>query len=309
MDTKQLEKVFTVLVLKNENDLSMLAESDTSVYDYYSLADPKANVDSLNITANDHCILDVKALSITGITTKIIKVDVEKVIKDVKQRQIPRFKDNPPGQSTSGLIQDLKKYCSEAASIEVMNWLMDFKVQDLDLLSELQKMQTLEADIAAIPAVKGYEFKSEFVPLYNRKSIETEISKLEWQLGEGSLKNMEDYHNMTRVLRMLKYIDDNNTVQLKGRVACEMGSHELLVTELVFNNVLTDRPPAEIAALLSCLVFQQKNCSAPELTPSLEKGIESIKQCARVIGNAQKVDNISSPGFLDLDCCCYRIAE
>ena len=74
---------------------------------------------------------------------------------------------------------------------------------------------------------------------------------------------MEDYHIMINVLQELKYIDNNRTVQLKGRVACEMGSHSLLVTELVFDNVLTDRPPAEIAALLSCLVFEQRNCSAP----------------------------------------------
>ena len=44
---------------------------------------------------------------------------------------------------------------------------------------------------------------------------------------------MEDYHIMINVLQALKYIDNNRTVQLKGRVACEMGSHELLVTELV----------------------------------------------------------------------------
>ena len=35
-------------------------------------------------------------------------------------------------------------------------------------------------------------------------------------------------------------------------MACEMGSRELLVTELVFDNLLTERPPEEIAALLSC---------------------------------------------------------
>ena len=79
------------------------------------------------------------------------------------------------------------------------------------------------------------------------------------------------------MLQELQYLDSSNTVQLKGRVACEMGSNELIVTELVFNNQLTERPPEEIAALLSCLVFQQRNCSAPELTDSLAKGAEDIK--------------------------------
>ena len=61
------------------------------------------------------------------------------------------------------------------------------------------------------------------------------------------------------------------TVQMKGKVACEMGNHELIITELVFHNVLTELQPAEIAALLSCLVFQQKNASEPQMTPVLEK--------------------------------------
>ena len=56
---------------------------------------------------------------------------------------------------------------------------------------------------------------------------------------------------------------------MKGKVACEMGNHELIITELVFHNVLTELQPAEIAALLSCLVFQQKNASSPQLTPVL----------------------------------------
>ena len=66
-----------------------------------------------------------------------------------------------------------------------------------------------------------------------------------------------------------------------------MGSNELIVTELVFNNQLTDRPPEEIAALLSCLVFQQRNCSEPELTPALEQGIKDIKNIAARIGQVQ----------------------
>ena len=76
---------------------------------------------------------------------------------------------------------------------------------------------------------------------------------------------MTEIHFYLQVLQHLNYVDDNKTVQLKGRVACEMGSHELLITELVFNNILTDRPVQEIVALLSCLVFQQRNCSAPGL--------------------------------------------
>lgn len=62
-----------------------------------------------------------------------------------------------------------------------------------------------------------------------------------------------------QVLRKLRYVDANNAVQLKGRVACEISNHELMITELVFENAFTNLHPTEIVALLSCFVFQQVN--------------------------------------------------
>ena len=58
-------------------------------------------------------------------------------------------------------------------------------------------------------------------------------------MSEDSLTHLPDYFNRIAVLKDLKYIDegDNNTVCMKGRVACEMGSHELMITELVFHNL------------------------------------------------------------------------
>lgn len=46
-------------------------------------------------------------------------------------------------------------------------------------------------------------------------------------------------------------------MELKGRVACELHTQEVLLTELLFQNILSGLKPAEIVALLSCFVFQQ----------------------------------------------------
>jgi len=70
-------------------------------------------------------------------------------------------------------------------------------------------------------------------------------------------------------LRELKYIDSHDVVQLKGRIACEISNQELIITELVFGNVLSGLHPTEIAALLSCVVFEQKRCSEPDLNKDL----------------------------------------
>lgn len=60
---------------------------------------------------------------------------------------------------------------------------------------------------------------------------------------------------------------------MKGRVACEMSQNELIITELVLGNILTDLEPAEIAALLSSIIFQEKTDIQPKLNNVLEKVI------------------------------------
>jgi len=75
---------------------------------------------------------------------------------------------------------------------------------------------------------------------------------------------------------------------LQGRVACEVTTcDEMIITELVFENVFTPMEPAEIVALLSSLVFQQKNTTTPRLTPRLEAGVETMKQAAAFVARTQ----------------------
>jgi len=99
-------------------------------------------------------------------------------------------------------------------------------------------------------------------------------------LGKALRHNLCTLCSRVAVLRFLNYIDENNAVQLKGRVAREVGrtdimmvaitqvwflcvqintvKDELIATELIFENVLTELPPEEIIALFSALVFELK---------------------------------------------------
>lgn len=70
---------------------------------------------------------------------------------------------------------------------------------------------------------------------------------------------------------------------MKGNVACEISNHELLITELVLRNALNDLQPAEIAALLSCFVYQgKKENNELELTASLQKVLVLLKKLITV---------------------------
>jgi len=55
-----------------------------------------------------------------------------------------------------------------------------------------------------------------------KKKIEYKINELVKNLSENNLQLLPDYNQRIEVLKFLRYIDDNLTVQLKGKIACEV---------------------------------------------------------------------------------------
>lgn len=54
--------------------------------------------------------------------------------------------------------------------------------------------------------------------------LEQRLEALQHQLSDASLAALPEFHQRAAVLRQLGYLDADNTVQLKGRVACEINS-------------------------------------------------------------------------------------
>lgn len=68
---------------------------------------------------------------------------------------------------------------------------------------------------------------------------------------------MPDFEQRVEVLQQLAYLDKSSTVQMKGRVACEINSaHELVATEMIFTGILADLEPGEAVAVISAFVFK-----------------------------------------------------
>ncbi|OBA19905.1 antiviral helicase [Metschnikowia bicuspidata var. bicuspidata NRRL YB-4993] len=125
------------------------------------------------------------------------------------------------------------------------------------------------------------EFAGVYSRLLQRNTIEKKIENLNLLISDENLELLPDYEQRLRVLEQLDFIDKNQNVVLKGRVACEINSGwELVLTELILDNFLGDFEPEEIVALLSCFVYEgrSKDEEDPPLTPRLEKGKTRILQ-------------------------------
>jgi len=297
VDLKSKLRSFQMLLLSSQNtqelgggslgDKTEYGVKDTRHDMFLGLA--QQEIKQTDLVCTEHAVVTIADHNIIDITNKVIKVEAEKIINDIKKREIPRFRYDPPAQSVANAVQQLLKTTDVMSTTapDILHPVRDFKIQDIDLLTKLQKMYQVRLKIDDQECRLAPDFREQFTKVYGVMSVKEELDRCEYLCSEASLSMLPEYHCRIEVLKDLKYVDGNNVVQLKGRVACEMGSNELIITELVFENKLTDRPPEEIAALLSCMVFQQRNCSEPELTKSLKDGVEDIKTTAAKVGQVQ----------------------
>lgn len=220
--------------------------------------------------APSHVVLTIAPGDVIDVTTTTIKVDAEPILNNWSHRQKPRFRDAPIGPSTEKAILELvnfhKNLRSDKPKVQFINFKQEYKmVQDLDLIAHHRKLVD-----ELLPHTKMANFEQEFAPVFDRKQLEAKQAELHFKMSNQSLTLYPEYQYKLEVLKRLNYIDDQHAVTLKGRVACEMGSNELMITELVLCNTFNDLDPAEISALLSSLVFQGKTSMELNLTDNLK---------------------------------------
>ncbi|XP_013417315.1 helicase SKI2W isoform X2 [Lingula anatina] len=243
-----------------------------------------------------HVIVDLTAEHIGAISNVALKVNADRILEDFKKRQIARFKNDPPGQSVVTTTQELLRLAeSDPHGLPSLDPVKDFGLRDIDLVEQFRRLQFLQEELKNFACVTCSNFRKHFEEKHNYMRLKEEYAHLQFLLSDESLTLLPEYQQRVQVLRALKYIDNTNTVQLKGRVACELGNQEIIITELVFENILTDLHPTEIAALLSCVVFEQKRCSEPSLTPDLQKGKDLILKIATSIGETQRACGLLTP--------------
>ena len=65
----------------------------------------------------------------------------------------------------------------------------------------------------------------QYTVVHYEKVLRANIANLKMAISDQNLELIPDYEQRIEVLQDLKFIDENSTVQLKGRVACEVWPH------------------------------------------------------------------------------------
>ncbi len=150
----------------------------------------------------------------------------------------------------------------------------------------MRKIELLESRLMSNPL-----HNSPLMPeLWQQYSVKVELGEKIKEKKKAiakahSVSQLDELKSRKRVLRRLGFINDNEVVQMKARVACEISAtegHELLLAELLFNRFFNELSPELCAAVLSCFIFDEK-VEANKLREELAKPFREIGEQARVI--------------------------
>ncbi|PIK56497.1 putative helicase SKI2W, partial [Apostichopus japonicus] len=181
---------------------------------------------------------------------------------------------DPPGQSTVLATQELLRLTeANPEGLETVDAVKDFHIDDMELVEQYKEMQNLDVTIGQFDCLGCSQFDDHFATFSKKMKMFEDQEHFNFLSCDDSLQLIPEYHQRIQVLQELGHISNKKILELKGRVACEMNIHELLITELIFRNILSPLEPGEIAALLSCTVFQDWKGSKPDL-----KELETLKQ-------------------------------
>jgi ATP-dependent RNA helicase DOB1 len=128
--------------------------------------------------------------------------------------------------------------------------------QVLEEISNLRKEMTQNEYYNRV--VTGGDLAEIFEKFKTRISLFSQVKDAELILEQhSSIVLRDELRSMKRVLQRLGFVDRNNVVLDKGKMACEISScDELILTEMVFNNIFDGMSAQYIIAMCSCLVLR-----------------------------------------------------
>ncbi|PHH61332.1 hypothetical protein CDD81_466 [Ophiocordyceps australis] len=217
-------------------------------------------------------------------TLNVALRDIECLTRWVLKGTVPDiFKGGPTGHQAVERVQEICYSWDDR-----LNEMDLSRVKSLQLQEIKEKRTQLMNKMQSSPAALCKSFLKHFAMCHDEWLIKEHISQLKQSLSDQNLQLLPDYEQRVQVLKELGFIDDATRIQLKGKVACEIHSgDELVLTELILDNTLAAYDPAEIAALLSAFVFQEKTQTEPTLSSTLTAGRDAILAIAEKVNDVQ----------------------
>ncbi|KAK4575120.1 ATP-dependent RNA helicase mtr4 [Recurvomyces mirabilis] len=169
--------------------------------------------------------------------------------------------------------------------VAILDPIENMGITDESFKRLLRKIEVLEHKLLSNPLHKSERLPQLYDQYAAKEELKTAIKSKRKQIQDAlSVLQLDELKNRKRVLRRLGFINEQDVVQLKARVACEISTgDELVLSELLFNRFFNELTPEQCAACLSCFIFEEKSQDAPPLREELAKPYREIQAQARQV--------------------------
>ncbi|OAL70685.1 ATP-dependent RNA helicase DOB1 [Trichophyton violaceum] len=167
----------------------------------------------------------------------------------------------------------------------------NMNITDDEFKRLLRKIEVLESRLISNPLHNSPRLPELYDQYAAKVELVKKIKETKKKITEAmSIIQMDELKCRKRVLRRFQFINEDEVVQLKARVACEISSgDELMLSELLFNGFFNNLTPEQCAAALSVFVFEENAKDTPAITnEELAKPLRDIQAQARIIAKVSQ---------------------
>lgn len=200
------------------------------------------NTESLKVDNTTYEVRVVPLSSISLVTNKMLKVGADLLTRHIFTRK--------EKVDVSGIFSGPRKSVMFEAvtslQLTVQDWLSRKAIPEVDWerMRRIEFQEALQARNVTFQRVQNLsctlceqfddhvchnsllrgrqDSLSQYLTLHSEKLLQAKINDLKHEISEQNLALVPDYEQRVAVLKDLKFVNENSTVQLKGRVACEV---------------------------------------------------------------------------------------
>lgn len=242
-----------------------------------------------------------KQFNCNGIVVEVgnVSLDLMDLLSTIKipldEGELSPVRGDPSLAALSKVAEELRQIATDKSlwgGLPTMHPVQDLGLNGLDVMmiwEERRKavVTILELFRTLLETGAEVELIPTFMRLSNASKLEQKLQKLRAATSDETLQLMPDYRQRAHVLQRLGYID-GTMVRLKGRAACEVNTCEsIILTELVYEQVLQSLAAADLASVLSALVFTER------LEENIVPGVEELTlEAPQVVLSCKMMDGV-----------------
>lgn len=170
--------------------------------------------------------------------------------------------------------------------LPIVDPLENMEIKDDSFKTLLRKIEVLESRLVGNPLHESPRLPELYEQYAAKVNLGAQIKEVKRKITDATaIQQLDELKCRKRVLRRLGFISDDDVIQMKARVACEISTgDELMLSELLFNGFFNNFTPEVTAAVMSVFVFEEKVKETPQLTkPELSQPLKEIQNQARIV--------------------------